>query len=397
MNSAPQSNITEQLFFACIGHGFSGQGLDPTDIDFDPEAIDWTRLMYLAGHHNLVLLLSHVIERTPRLDVPESLRSKLRQGRVAARLKSLFFSKELVRVDKLFAENDIDRIWFKGPSLEQIAYAASGYRNYNDLDVLIAPGEIHRARDLLLNHEYFEHFESGSEQTSRQIQLERRDQRAGVDLHVGLSTVSSAMQIPTEAVMDQRKIINISGSDISTFNTEVNLLMLVLQGAKGHWYQLSRVIDLHALISNTTPIDWGKVSELADQFAPRRVFNLAMYNAEMLCGTKIPGHISIEARADNSVARVFLVIKKHSVRHKTIPGIIRTKDRVGWFYAYGYIAKLRYFRTKIPEISYRILKVALPMVTPNERDYAFFSLPNKLRLLYYPLKPFRLLFQRIAR
>ena len=61
---------------------------------------------------------------------------------------------ELIKVMKLFEENGVEYISFKGPVLSQLAYGDITLRQYVDLDILIKKEDLRKA-DNLLKKEFF--------------------------------------------------------------------------------------------------------------------------------------------------------------------------------------------------------------------------------------------------
>src|SRR4029078_5742382 len=66
---------------------------------------------------------------------------------VAAR--NLRLTAELLRLLAEFERQGISAIQIKGPVLAQLAFGNLGWRDFEDLDVLVRPKDIHKVMDLL--------------------------------------------------------------------------------------------------------------------------------------------------------------------------------------------------------------------------------------------------------
>src|SRR5262249_14805431 len=81
--------------------------------------------------------------------LPSAVKGSLEEAYAANFRHSLWFAAELMRVTQHFAQERIRTIPYKGPVLAQAAYGDVALRNFNDLDLMIAPADYFRAKDAL--------------------------------------------------------------------------------------------------------------------------------------------------------------------------------------------------------------------------------------------------------
>jgi len=62
---------------------------------------------------------------------------------------NMLMTSELIMLMKLFEENNIEAIAFKGPTLSQMAYGNLTLRQYADLDILIDEKDLQKSINLL--------------------------------------------------------------------------------------------------------------------------------------------------------------------------------------------------------------------------------------------------------
>lgn len=107
---------------------------------------DWNFLHDLAESHRLTPLLYWELKST-RPD----LISPLLADRFERNMRnSLFLTGELLRILDLFEREGIAAIPFKGPTLAVTAYDNLALRRFDDLDILVRPEDVWRARDVML-------------------------------------------------------------------------------------------------------------------------------------------------------------------------------------------------------------------------------------------------------
>ncbi len=67
---------------------------------------------------------------------------------------NILLTHELQKLLALFADNDVRAVPYKGPALALQLYGNVALRQFSDLDILVHPRDVLRARDLLLAEGY---------------------------------------------------------------------------------------------------------------------------------------------------------------------------------------------------------------------------------------------------
>ena len=107
--------------------------------------LNWPYLVKIAKVHEVVPLLyknlhSHFPESVPQA-VLEDLRFQFQKNR----LNNLLLGTELTRIIKIFSENGIRAVPFKGPNLAISGYGDLSLRMFCDLDILVCRADLSRA------------------------------------------------------------------------------------------------------------------------------------------------------------------------------------------------------------------------------------------------------------
>jgi hypothetical protein len=108
-----------------------------------PNDLDWTQAIEFAEHHGLIPLLCwnlHSFDIRPPESNALDLHNRV-NGAQALRLSAV-----LVQTLGILSEHRIQAVAFKGPSLASFLYSNVSLRSYGDLDLLLLPEDVKRAR-----------------------------------------------------------------------------------------------------------------------------------------------------------------------------------------------------------------------------------------------------------
>lgn len=121
-------------------------------LDWPDEA--WDRLIALAHHHRVTPLLAYRAQCGDLPEWPPEVMRRLQKSLHTCRLRHLAGSRELARISAAFKAADTSFIPLKGPSLADEAYADTGLRPFDDLDVLVEPSHTSRVETILMDLGY---------------------------------------------------------------------------------------------------------------------------------------------------------------------------------------------------------------------------------------------------
>src|ERR1700722_7945716 len=116
--------------------------------------LDWILVGALAQRHRVIPLLYRRLSR-----VAPDLLSRPELGQIAACFvgiarRNLYLTKELLLLIDLLGQNGIPAIPLKGPSLPLEAFGDLSSREFCDLDLLLRPADMAKARKLLASRGY---------------------------------------------------------------------------------------------------------------------------------------------------------------------------------------------------------------------------------------------------
>src|SRR5262249_36381458 len=150
-----------------------------------------------------------------------------------------------------------------------IAYDHPGLRQSIDLDIVVRPKDVERARECLTTQGYRLARKVDPRQTqfliSRQhnLQFARDEGRLLVELHWRIAPRLFAPGFGAEDLWSSLETINVEGVEIKALPIEELLMTLCVHGARHLWERLSWVTDLAAVIAATDEIRWTELLAMA--------------------------------------------------------------------------------------------------------------------------------------
>ena len=276
------------------------------------DPLDWQRFVDIAEYHGLI---PHVSERIPVFShiLPvESLRSIEELYESNAR-RTLWLSRELIRVVKHLESQEIFSLPYKGPALAELLYGKVTARQFSDLDILVhardvprtrtALGEIGFAPGITLKpHEERAFLHSGYELT-----FDTANGRNLLEIQWQILPRFYAVDFDIEGFFERRGTQNLTGVTIPALRAEDLLLVLCVHAAKHLWTQISWLCDITALVK-ATQIDWELVWRESEALGIRRIVAVTFTLAHRLLGASPPPGMLKDASLDALVSEILPLI-----------------------------------------------------------------------------------------
>ena len=342
--------------------------------------IDWEYFLITANLHKVLPLVYVNLVNLFSEYVPNNILNQLQKFVQTKTQRNLYLVRELFTLTNIFESNGISAIPYKGIVLSAAVYGDLALRQFVDLDFLVPTEEYLKAQELLMSEGY-------KPPPQNNVNWERSfvhaKKQIGVDLHQGLTPDYLPVYIDFEGLWQRLEPVLIGGIEFKTFAPEDLLIVLCIQLAKdAQWTAevLIKVCDIAELIRVYQNLNWDLVWERCVKLGTKSILLFSLFVVKELLETSLPDSILQKMAADNiakkaaqQVCEEFFMRSEQSFREKTYKErtFLRKLARERWQ------DKVRYF-----------VKTAL---TPNELDFAFLSLPQQLSLLYYFLRPIRLM------
>jgi hypothetical protein len=329
-------------------------------------------------------LLNEALSRTPDTAVPPPHRDALHRATVGAAARAVHLERELQQIHRLFAAAGIPFLLLKGPALAHTVYPLPDLRPYDDLDLLLRPGDVVRAAAALVAAGYRPLRPMGNADIRHQVRagwdygLQAPRQGVMVELCTGVAPRFFAHP-PPEDLWGRAAGVDIAGAAISMPGAADLLVLLAVHGAKHLWSRLIWVADVARLLDSHGADDLvGRALPLARRTGLERMLELALALAGDLAGRPFSG-----GGKDRAVIRL-----AECVRSRWNAGVCTEPS--------GSDERAFHLRAR-ERLRDRLRYVALLGLTPSHSDRRWLPLPDPLRGLHYVLRPVRLTLSAVTR
>ena len=235
---------------------------------------------------------------------------------ILARLKACYVSiaagntrklEEVLRLNGLFARHGITALPFKGPVLAIQAYGNCALRDFVDLDFLVSRDELLKAGEVLKADGYLPALRLTAGQARAYLRsgqdwvFSHPGRKAYVDLNSVIASHTVSRPQDVDAMLARARTIAVEGRPVRVAPPEDTLIALCIHGGRHAWDQLSRVMDVAAVIETNADLDWGRLIRDVDRRRVRRTVLVGLALAADLLGAKLPDLAQGMMAADNRV------------------------------------------------------------------------------------------------
>jgi len=315
-------------------------------------------------------LREHCLELLPK-EISQQLYLYLRKNA----LDNLRLTSELLSALKIFSQNNIRAISFKGTVLAATVYGNTALRKIGDLDILIHKSDYTTVRTLLQEAGYQPQFELPWES-----HFTHENKQYDIDLHPRVSPKHLACGIQPQEWWTQTTSSTLSGSEVTHFSAEAQLMMICLNGTKECWRKLSRICDMAECLRAYPALDWDSLLAKAKQRGYERLLLLSLRVAYECLEAPLPQEIVERFYGDPQIEK--LIKEIHRDMFEGEPWLVGETKRTFFF-----------IRTR-DRIQNRISCFAEFMKfylfhKPISQSVDVFTVPESLSFLYYLVIPAR--------
>ena len=355
--------------------------------------LDWEFTLGKAYWHSLTPLLYRNLNAVCSDCVPAQVLGQLESHYLASANRTLVLTAELIRVLRILESANISAVPYKGPALASLAYGNVALRKFCDLDLVVRPRDILRAKSLLIEHGYQWHRHPGQVTGPGEIRKNRfwheynfvhPDCNTVIDLHWGISNQRFPFDIDMDDLWKDLVPAHLLGQNVRVFPAPALLLFLCVHGSKDLWWKrLGWICDVGQTLATTPHIDWPATFRLASETGTRRMFLLGLALAGGLLQAPIPDQVWGWIRSDRAVQTL-----ERYVRHRLFdPATLR--DRALEKPRFRLRVRER-LRDRIPVLRHLLGSAFVALFVPREQDRASVKLSGSLSALYYLVRPARL-------
>lgn len=344
-------------------------------LEFLASPLQWPEIMERAYAHEVYPLLYRSLRDISFPGVPESVQAELKSLYLANAFRNQLLAEELARLLGVLGEAGIWVVPLKGVTLAQSLYGDPAARVCSDIDILVPPADVVRARRLILGNGYSSRF---SEEFFVKHQLhttadcsliaQRPPLTCLVEVHWTLLPDSSEDAGAVSELWARAHPANFVGVEAWDLSPEWQFLYLSVHAAHHKWNKLKWLADIHELCM-TRPLDWPQVKQDAERYELEAVAGPTLTACARLFETPVPEEFS----SGSFPADVLL-----------FPDSLDPAESWKQTLFYPRLLKRR---------SEKLRWLAQTLFVPKMADHRFVSLPSSLTFLYYVMRPMRLSFK----
>jgi len=256
--------------------------------------LDWERILWLVDHHRVVPQVYSELSALSHL-VPVQHLNALRLRYQDNARKTLWFTAELVRLVGHLEAVGIKALPYKGPVLAQTLYGEVTRRQFGDLDILILPTDVLKAKAALHDLGYkpaielAPRIETAYVKTGYECSFSAAQGSNLLELQWRILPRFYSIDFDVAVFFERSDEIAVGGCHMRTLRAEDLLLVLCVHAAKHVWVQLSWLCDIAQLVK-TGRLDWNVIHDDAQRLGIERIVSLNLLLAQKLLGS--PSHSS---------------------------------------------------------------------------------------------------------
>lgn len=265
---------------------------------------EWDSLLRLADQHGTSSLLYQNL--APLVNViPSAVLASLRQSYERNIHKSLFLTRELIRILDCLDGLGIEVIPYKGVVLSEAYYGDMALRQSGDMDLFVRKQDVARIKSAVRDLGYTprvlipedaeqDYIASGYECTF--------DSPAGknlLELQWALQPRFYAVDFDMDGLFERAVNVTVAGRRVKTPSPEDLLLVLSIHAAKHVWGRLIWLCDIAQILKRDN-LNWDWIQAQARDLGIARILHITLLLANRLLATTIPAPIEDAVIADRA-------------------------------------------------------------------------------------------------
>lgn len=304
---------------------------DPNSTQFLlQQPVDWQELLRLADHHGVTSLLYQNLAPLPDA-IPSAALAELRQSYETNIRKSLFLTRELMRILDCLAALAVEVVPYKGVVMSEVYYGDMALRQSGDMDLFVRKQDVARIKTVVRDFGYTprvfvpedaeeDYIASGYECTF--------DSPAGknlLELQWALQPRFYAVDFDMDGLFERAVSVTFAGRTVKTPSPEDLVLILSMHAAKHVWGRIIWLCDISQILKRAD-LNWGWILSQARSLGIERILHITLLLADRLLGSAIPSTLEASIRADKS-AQMFA----EQIAISVAAGVTYEEEQVSYF------------------------------------------------------------------
>ncbi len=263
--------------------------------------------------------------------LPSAVLASLRQSYERNIHKSLFLTRELIRILDCLDGLGIEVIPYKGVVLSEVYYGDIALRRSGDMDLFVRKKDVGRIKNVVRELGYvprvhipedaeWDYIKSGYECTF--------DSSAGknlLELQWALQPRFYAVDFDMEGIFERTLTVTVGGRTMKTPSAEDLVLILSMHAAKHVWGRLIWLCDI-VQIARQENVNWDWIQSQARQLGIERILRITLLLMKSLLSAPIPAPIESAVLSDEA-AQIF----SEQIAVSVAAGAVYEEEKVSYF------------------------------------------------------------------
>lgn len=349
--------------------------------EYSKKIKDWNDFIYKASVHGVLPLIYNSLKALENSSIPSIMITRLKDNYFEITKENMMLTSELIKITKLFDQNHIKYISFKGPTLSQAYYGNITLRQYCDLDILVKYIDIKKIIVLLEKIGYKGDYLYSKDKNSNYLKVitfVNEKLATVIEIHCELISSSYAIDFRNINFFNKIKTIDINNNSLNIFKKEFLFIYLCIHGSKHVFERVSWICDINKLLIDKT-INWKLLIRLSEVLNVKRIILSSIYLASIVFDTKLPSYIKSIIEKDSQVKKIsnkiLLSLDKNKMSLTSLSILISQRE--------GIYDKLHFLFKSLFSV--------------KDTDIKFIKLPKYLYFIYFIIRPFRMLLKNLIK
>ena len=251
--------------------------------------VDWPQLPALAARHGLVPLVSGALAGQPA--VPEPVHRQLAAGAISGSARILLLAAHLHELLAVLSHAGIAVFVHKGLAIGAMAYGDILLRHAGDLDLVIRPADLPRARLLLENLGYAAKA-AAPRPGGYHLGFRRASSGVTVELHWAFTSARWPFPLSQASLWSSLTTVPVAGHPAPCLVPAMAVLALCAHGTKEAWARLGLLADLAALLTRYPDLPWEAILACARRMRREQAVLLGFALAAVCLGLVLPPELT---------------------------------------------------------------------------------------------------------
>lgn len=345
--------------------------------------LDWDVFTRLAICHRVHPLIYRCVRTVEDLALPQEVMHTLRWENELNLAKTLQMTGEMLNILRVMEEEGICAIVLKGIPLGIKLYGQAALRPSRDLDILVWPKDVEKARQVIEAQGYARTHPRFTETPVRLRNWMKNVHHFGYwhedkDICLELHWRVGCQDWDLGKLREKPVQMKVAGRRVLILEEEELLLSLVVHGAVHVWFRLRWLCDIGMMLKQGG-FSWERLYALATEVGVKHLLHQAIILAGTILAAPVPEHVALVAANDRKAQKLAAMVLP-------LLGIVDFNPAelhvcAPWYYHYKkYVFGMQCGWKKRFVYIFSHLK-------PEERDIGSLSLPTCLYPLYYLTRP----------